>query len=106
MGGDEFGDIPGRRILGRTTSKKKVVRDSKSSSFYDIRSKYGISYASVNRNQNNPNYCESSWAHAAASALNDRFALLKNASHPEVVVSVQVCHLSCDLSVSLAIRFC
>ena len=49
-----------------------------------------MSYASINRNQNNPYYCESSWAHAATSALNDRFALLKNASYPEVVLSAQV----------------
>lgn len=57
---------------------------------YDIRNLTGVGYASVNRNQNNPRHCESSWAQAATSALNDRFALLKGPTFPEVVLSVQV----------------
>jgi len=83
----DFDDVLHRRLLGRSASKKRTAKAFRS---YDIRNRNGISYASINRNQNNPYYCESSWAHAATSALNDRFALLKNGSHPEVVLSVQV----------------
>lgn len=87
----DFDDLNYRRA-GRGGGRRRPTRGdvSKSSRFYDIRNRKGISYASVNRNQNNPLSCESSWAQAATSALNDRFALLKNASHPEVVLSAQV----------------
>ena len=60
---------------------------------FDVRDVDGKNYASIDRNQNNPLSCESSWAQAATSALNDRFALQKNDAYPEVVLSVQV-HLS------------
>lgn len=57
---------------------------------YDIRNIDGKSYASIDRNQNSPKFCESSWAQAAISALNDRFALLRPDAFPEVSLSVQV----------------
>jgi len=57
---------------------------------YDIRDIDGVSFASIDRNQNSPEYCEASWAHAATSALNDRFALLRPFKHPEIVLSPQV----------------
>ena len=57
---------------------------------YDIRNINGVNYASVDRNQNSPRYCESSWAQAATSALNDRFALLRQGAYPEIVLSPQV----------------
>eukprot|EP00210_Caulerpa_lentillifera_P006745 g6446.t1 len=68
----------------------KASQKSKDYGSYDIRNITGVSYATVNRNQNNPRYCECSWAQAATSALNDRFALLRDTKFPEIVVSVQV----------------
>ena len=61
---------------------------------YDIRDIDGVSYASIDRNQHSPSSCESSWAQAAISALNDRFALLKGKTHPQIVLSVQVKFIS------------
>ena len=75
---------------------------------YDIRDINGISFASIDRNQHSPVFCESSWAQAATSALNDRFTLLKGLTYPEVVLSVQVhliSHILSRLSAS-AFRSC
>ena len=75
---------------------------------YDIRDINGISYASIDRNQHSPVFCESSWAQAATSALNDRFTLLKGLTYPQVVLAVQVhlvSHIFSRLSAS-ASRFC
>lgn len=59
-------------------------------SVYDIRHLNGVNYASTDKNQHLPNYCESGWAFAATSALNDRFAILEHDTFPEVELSAQV----------------
>lgn len=71
------------------SQESPAFEDQKSPS-YDIRNISGLNFASVNRNQNNPRFCESSWAQSAASSLNDRFSVLRNGRFPEIVLSVQV----------------
>ena len=92
-------DVPyGEYLLNyHAKHKTEAVADSEHESdnsaspmAYDVRNVGGVSYASINRNQNSPRACESSWAQAATSALNDRFAMLKQTAYPEVVLSVQV----------------
>ena len=91
-----------------TLQQEKVVRVVEIPMKYDIRNIDGVSYASIDRNQRSPMYCESSWAHAATSALNDRFALLRGTTYPEIVLSVQVkivSHIDVCMSAK-ASRFC
>jgi len=76
--------------MNAVESQESHVFDNQKSQSYDIRDISGLNFASVNRNQNNPRYCESSWAQSAASSLNDRFSLLRNGRFPEIVLSVQV----------------
>ena len=82
---------------GRSSASRqgKVVKVADLPVKYDIRDIGGVSHASIDRNQHSPVFCESSWAQAATSALNDRFSLLKGVTYPEVVLSVQVHHISC-----------
>eukprot|EP00210_Caulerpa_lentillifera_P008867 g8459.t1 len=83
--------------LGPLSSIEEAIASEESPDFesqlpdsYDIRNISGMNFASINRNQNNPRYCESSWAQSATSALNDRFTLMKNGAYPEITLSVQV----------------
>lgn len=57
----------------------------------------GVDYLTISRNQNSPNYCQSSWAFAATSVLSDRFKILREAEWPDVNLAPQVL-LSCDLA--------
>ncbi|KAK9815670.1 hypothetical protein WJX72_007740 [[Myrmecia] bisecta] len=57
---------------------------------YDIRDLDGVDYATIDRNQHIPQYCGSCWAHATASALSDRIALLRGNTFPEIDLAPQV----------------
>ncbi|CAG9318566.1 unnamed protein product [Blepharisma stoltei] len=54
----------------------------------------GISYLTVTRNHNIPQFCTSSWAVASTTVLSDRFKVLRNSSWPDYNISPQVA-LSC-----------
>ena len=56
--------------------------------------KEGVDYLTITRNQYAPKYCESSWAFAATSALNDRIKILRRAQWPDIILSPQIL-LSC-----------
>lgn len=46
-------------------------------------------YLSQMRNQHIPTYCGSCWAHAVASSISDRIAIMRNNKFPEIVLSPQ-----------------
>jgi cathepsin X len=56
---------------------------------WDVRNLSGVNYASATRNQHIPKYCGSCWAHATASSLSDRIALVRGNAAPEVVLAPQ-----------------
>ena len=59
----------------------------------------GVNYLTQLKNQHIPFYCGSCWAQAALSALSDRINILRNASFPEIDLSVQTimdCALDSD----------
>ncbi|GMH43284.1 hypothetical protein BSKO_11206 [Bryopsis sp. KO-2023] len=56
----------------------------------DIRHWRGVNFATADMNQNSPQYCESSWAHAVVASLNDRFAMMREDRYPEIDISRQV----------------
>jgi cathepsin X len=47
----------------------------------------GINYLTNIYNQNIPQYCGSSWAHAATSVLSDRIKIARNAAFPDINIS-------------------
>lgn len=57
---------------------------------WDIRSLYGRNYASPNKNQHSPQFCNSCWAQATATALSDRLNLRNNGKWPLIELSAQM----------------
>ena len=57
---------------------------------YDIRSLYGINYATPNKNQHSPQFCNSCWAQATAAALSDRLNILNGGNWPMIELSSQM----------------
>ena len=55
----------------------------------------GVNYLTNIRQQHNPQYCGSCWAHAATSSLSDRIKIARNAAWPDINLSPQVL-ISCE----------
>jgi len=55
----------------------------------------GINYLTNIRQQHNPQYCGSCWAHAVTSMLSDRIKIMRNAAWPDINLSPQVL-ISCE----------
>jgi len=49
----------------------------------------GINYLSTPRQQHQPKYCGSCWAHCTTGSLGDRFNIAKGGKYPLVVLSPQ-----------------
>ena len=49
----------------------------------------GVNYLTKNLNQHIPVYCGSCWAHGAISSLSDRIKIKRNASFPDINLSIQ-----------------
>jgi cathepsin X len=47
----------------------------------------GVNYLTNIRQQHNPQYCGSCWAHAATSSLSDRIKIARNAQWPDINLS-------------------
>jgi cathepsin X len=56
---------------------------------FDWRNIKGVSYVTRDLNQHIPKYCGSCWAHAAISSLSDRLKIMRNATWPDINLSVQ-----------------
>ena len=55
----------------------------------------GVNYLTNIRQQHNPQYCGSCWAHAVTSMLSDRIKIMRNAAWPDINLSPQVL-ISCE----------
>lgn len=55
----------------------------------------GVNFLTNIRQQHNPQYCGSCWAHAATSSLSDRIKIARNAAWPDINLSPQVL-ISCE----------
>ena len=49
----------------------------------------GVSYLTHSLNQHIPQYCGSCWAHSAMSSLADRIKIVRNATGPDINLSIQ-----------------
>ena len=59
-------------------------------SSYDIRSLYGRNYATPEKNERSPLFCNACWAQATTSALSDRLNLKRKGAWPMFLASSQV----------------
>ena len=59
-------------------------------STYDIRNRGGLDLTTPNQNQHTPQFCNSCWAQATASALSDRIQVQSNGRWPLFEASAQV----------------
>jgi cathepsin X len=66
---------------------------------WDWRNISGRSFVTPNLNQHIPQYCGSCWAHGSTSAVSDRIKIARNASFPDVMLSVQAI-LNCGTHVA------
>lgn len=57
---------------------------------WDWRNVSDLNYLSWNKNQNLPQYLQSSWAQAATSSLSDRLNILRNSTYPRISLSSQM----------------
>jgi len=55
----------------------------------------GVNYLTNIRQQHNPQYCGSCWAHAATSSLSDRIKIARKAAWPDINLSPQLL-ISCE----------
>lgn len=94
----EYGRVPKivwenpPRTEGRSKSLLKLGAIPQT---WDWRNATGENYVSWTRNQHDPVYCGSCWAHGPTSSLSDRLNILKNNTWPRITLSPQViinCH--------------
>ena len=74
----------------KTPIPSSYVNVSSLPSTYDIRNLNGRNYATPQRNEHSPLFCNACWAQATTSAISDRLNLQKKGAWPMVIVSSQV----------------
>lgn len=74
----------------KTPIPSSYVNVSSLPSTYDIRNLDGRNYATPQRNEHSPLFCNACWAQATTSAISDRLNLQKKGAWPMVIVSSQV----------------